>query len=167
MWVGTSLETDGCCTNGAAKAISWQRAGQRSASHPCFILRTSLGWLYAFTTLTSVPQRKMNILDRNGRLCDEVHFPPSEIPTGDARAPAAAHLEVFLCSSMDTDSKLLSMTFCQFMLAWCLTKACIHVVPDEPRQQVLPTSLGSNVLTRRCDVLGCLRSGIHQGSSWP
>ncbi|PNW73788.1 hypothetical protein CHLRE_13g572700v5 [Chlamydomonas reinhardtii] len=38
-------------------------------------------------------KRKVNIFDRNGRLYDEVHFPPAEYPNPDGRACAAAQMQ--------------------------------------------------------------------------
>lgn len=38
-------------------------------------------------------KRKVNVLDRNGRLYDEVHFPPAEYANPDARACACAQLQ--------------------------------------------------------------------------
>lgn len=40
-------------------------------------------------------QRKVNIFDRNGRLYDEVHFPPADFPNPDAKGCGCAQIQVW------------------------------------------------------------------------
>ncbi len=79
-------------------------------------------------------QRKVNILDRNGRLYDEIHFPPAELPTGDARAPAVVHMQ----ASARARSEPHHVSHDGHQGATSNTCTCCHRVPVFPGAAVGP-----------------------------